>query len=83
MALLEWKKRLKISKTTLGMTIQFESDVSIHKEAQNQKELLTLLVLSVNEKTKFQKKVFKNASSRHAKFMKFCRNVDINVENES
>ena len=72
----------KISGTTIGMTMKFLPDVSIFKEAQNQKTIdITVLVCKLQ--TKIKKTCFGTATSRGANFTKFCQIVNIDVRNDS
>ena len=72
----------EISKTTKSMTRKFLPHVGTHAEAQNQKKIdRTGLVCKLQ--TKIPKTpIFRNATSRHANFTKFCKNVTIDVRNK-
>ena len=72
----------KISGTTKVMTMKFLPDVSIYKEAQNQKMFYEITFPVCELQTEIKKTILENATSRLAYLTKFCRIVTIDVRNE-
>ena len=69
---------LQILETTGRMTMKFLTDVKLNQEAGNQKTF-------VNYRQILKNPIFRNATSNHANFTKFCRTInlmsEINPEN--
>ena len=64
------------------MTMKFLSHSGTYKEAQNQRNFdISDLVYELQTKTP-KTPIFRNATSRHANFMKFCKIVTIDVRNK-
>ena len=63
--------------------MKFLPDVGIHNEARNQKKKFEITGPVCKLQTKIPKiPIFRNATSRRANFMKFCRIVTIDVRNK-
>ena len=70
----------EISRTTKGMTMNFLPDVGIYKEARNQIKNVDITGPVCKLQIKIPKiPIFRNATSRHANFTKFCMIVTIDV----
>ena len=64
--------------------MKFLPDVGIYKEARNQKKKFDITGPVCKLQNKIQKiPIFRNATSRHANFTKFCRIVHIDVRNKA